>query len=188
MSVITALAAGTAVAGAGVAAAGTIAQGNAAVDAAKQEQRQLNQMAAEQKAVATRDAASADRKTRELLSRAQAVAAASGGNANDPTVLQIMGDIAAEGSVQSREALRQGWEQGNSLEYKGKVGVEAAKTSRKLGVYTATGQVLSGISDAFAKYGAGMPSGGSGGSAPSGGMPTADYNWWQEPGYRQPRI
>lgn len=165
----------TAAAGGGLAAAGTIAAGNAAVDAAKQEQKQLNQMAAEERAVASRQKAAVDLRTRQLISRGQAVAAASGAGATDPTVMQIMGGIVEEGEVQKAEAMRQGTEAGKGLEYKGRVGVAGAKASRGLGYMTAGGQVLSGVGDAFSKYGAGLEV-----SQPSGGkLPSADYNWWQ---------
>lgn len=167
----------TAAAGGGLAAAGTIAAGNAAVDAAKQEQKQLNQMAAEERAVASRQKAAADLRTRQLISRGQAVAAASGGGATDPTVMEIMGGLVEEGEVQKAEAMRQGIEAGKGLEYRGKVGVSNAKTNRKLGYMTAGGQVLSGMGDAFSKYGAGLDLTKTGSK-----MPSADYNWWQTAG------
>lgn len=163
------IAALTAIAGGGLAAAGTIAAGNAAADAARQEQKQLNQMAAEERAVASRNKAAVDLRTRQLLSRGQAVAAASGGMATDPTVLQLMSGITTEGEVQKAEAMRQGIEAGKSLEYKGRLGVAAAKTNQKIGYLTAGGQVLSGISDAFSKYGAGLES--------------KPPDWWQSPPY-----
>lgn len=167
----------SAVAGGGLAAAGTIAAGNAAADAARQEQKQLNQMAAEERAVASRQKAAVDLRTRQLLSRGQAVAAASGAGATDPTVMEIMGGIVEEGEVGKAEAMRQGLEAGKGLEYKGRVGVAGAKTNKRLGYLTAGGQVLSGVGDAFSKYGAGLDL-----KKPTGsGMPSADYNWWQSP-------
>jgi len=173
----------SAAAGGGLAAAGTIAAGNAAADAARQEQKQLNQMAAEERAVASRQKAAVDLRTRQVLSRAQAVAAASGAGATDPTVMQIMSGITTEGEVQKAEAMRQGNESAKGLEYKGRVGVAAAKTNQRLGYLTAGGQVLSGVGDAFSKYGAGLDK-----KPAGGGIPTADYNWWQTPnenyGYR----
>lgn len=159
----------TAAAGGGLAAAGTIAAGNAAADAARQEQKQLAQMAAEERAVSSRKKAAVDLRTRQLLSRGQAVAAASGGGATDPTVMQIMGGIVEEGEVQKAEAMRQGIEAGKSLEYKGRLGVATAKTNKKLGYLTAGGQVLSAVGDAYSKYGAGLEIQKGGGG-----------NWWQD--------
>jgi len=162
----------SAAAGGGLAAVGTLAAGNAAADAARQEQKQLNQMAAEERAVASRNKAAVDLRKRQLLSRGQAVAAASGAGATDPTVLEMMGDIETEGEVQKAEAMRQGIEAGKSLEYRGRLGVATANTNQRLGYLTAGGQVLSGVGDAFSKYGAGLE------SKPGG---SADYNWWQSP-------
>jgi hypothetical protein len=136
---------------------------------AKNEQMQLNHMAGEERAAATRDMAAKQKEVSLLLSRQQAVAASSGAGATDPTVLELAGDLAREGSVQKRELGRQGLEKGQMLDYRGKVGVKMAKAEGKMLKASAMGNMIGGVigglgdmlgSGAFDKYG-------------GGGMPTA---------------
>lgn len=141
-----------------VGAMGTIAQAKANVAAAQAEQVQLGQMAAERRAVASRDAQAKSKEKDTLLSRGQAVAADSGGGATDPTVMELAGDIAKQGSVQSRELFRQGAEEGRMLQYKGQLGVSTAKASQRMAYLGAAGQVLGGFTSAFQNYGQGLPS------------------------------
>jgi hypothetical protein len=161
------------VASAGIGIMGANAQAKFMEAQAKNEQLQMNHMAGEERAAASRDAQAKDREASLLLSRQQAVAAASGAGATDPTVLELAGDVAREGSVQKRELMRVGLEKGQMLEYKGKVGVQMAKAEGKMlkagAIGNAIGGVLGGLgsfagefsgSGAFAKYG-------------GGGMPTA---------------
>lgn len=137
-------------------AVGTIAAGRQAVGAARAEQAQLDRMAEERLAIASRNKAAADLKTRQTLSRVQAVAAASGGTATDPTVLQIMAGIDKAGALEAAEAWRQGAEEGANLRFRGKVGVAGAKANQSLSYLTASGQLLSGWGDAFSRYGSGL--------------------------------
>lgn len=142
------ISAGTALASAGLGAAGTIAQGNAQYAAAKAEQKNLNQMAAEEVAVSSRNAAAKEREAKLLQSRGQAVAAASGGGATDPTVLDIVGGIARDANVQERDLLRTGQVKANDLVYKGKVGVSTARENRSISRILAGAQVAEGVSKA----------------------------------------
>src|SRR4051812_33157911 len=100
------------VAGAGISAVSTIMGGNAAADAGEAQARAQRQQAAdnatalefkaqqedqgaqESRAAAQRQALEKGRQTRLLLSTLQARAAASGGGASDPGVLDIAGKIA----------------------------------------------------------------------------------------------
>lgn len=141
----------------GLAAAGSIAQSNAALAAAKAEAGFAEAKASDEMAVSQRKAMQKMKETRFLMSRGQAVAAASGGKATDPTVLDIMGGIAKEGNVASRELMREGEEAANMTRWQGKMGVSTAKTNQGLSYLQATGQLMSGVSDAFKIYGAGIP-------------------------------
>lgn len=161
ITLMAAISAGTALASGGIAAAGTIAQGNAALEVAKAERKQLARMASEEMAVATRDASSKAKEADLLKSRGQAVAAASGGTATDPTVLEIMGNISRDANVQVRDVLRTGQVKADDLMYRGRVGVNTAKTNRSLSRLAATGQVIGAVGDAFSKYGQGAPTSGS---------------------------
>jgi hypothetical protein len=158
ITLMAAISAGTALASGGIAAAGTIAQGNAQLEIAKAERKQLARMAAEELAVATRGAETKNKEVQGLKSRVQAVSASSGGMATDNSVLEVVGNIAKEGNVQTRDILRQGQVRGDDLMYRGRVGVNSAKLNRDLSRLTATGQVISAAGDAFSKYGQGLPS------------------------------
>ena len=88
-------------AGAGISAMGTIAAGNAAAQAGEAGQasqyyraKQEEMAATESRASAQRSAFEQRRKGKFLLSTLQARAAASGGGADDETVLDLAGDIA----------------------------------------------------------------------------------------------
>jgi hypothetical protein len=174
ITLMAAISAGTALAAGGIGAAGTIAQGNAALEAAKAERKQLNRMASEEMAVASRDASEKAREARLLQSRGQAVAASSGGMATDATVLELAGNIAKDANVQTRDLLRTGQVKADDLLYRGNVGVETARTNRKLSRLAAGGQIISAVGQAsgaaapaFEKYGQGAPSSG-----------TSAKSWW----------
>lgn len=182
---ISAVSAGASLAAGGIGAAGTIAQGNAALAAAKNERAQMNRIASEELAAATREAEAKNREVKGLQSRVQAVAASSGGRATDDTVLNILGNIAKEGNVQTRDILRTGQVKADDLMYRGRVGVSAARQNRGLSRWMAAGQMIGAVGEAagaFAKYG---------GGAPKGDAPTTDYGmpWYaQEYGYKAPKI
>jgi hypothetical protein len=161
---------------------GSVAQANAMKQQAKAESIQLGQMAAEERAVASRDAQSKNKEGRILLSRQQAVAAASGGGATDPTVLELAGDIGRETSVQRRELMRQGKEKGRNLEYKAKMGLWSANANSKMTILGGIGnmiggigQGLGGLAGAYGKYGGGGPS-----VAPSQQMPPTIPPWYYQ--------
>lgn len=63
------------------------------------EAKQMEIAAGQQQAIAQRAAQEELRKAELLQSRAIAVAAASGAGASDPTIMKIIGDIAAEGQL-----------------------------------------------------------------------------------------
>lgn len=165
------------VASGALAAAGSIAQANAAEAAAKAQMQFAEAKAADERAVAGRKAAMKAKETRLLMSRAQAVASASGGKATDPTVLELMGGIAKEGDVASRELMRQGEEAANMTRWQGKMGVATAKTNTGLSYLQATGQLMSGVSDAFKIYGQGIPKPSAASNTPTDAT-SSDYGWW----------
>lgn len=170
--------AAAAIGSAGLAGAATIAQGNAEYAAAKAQQDNLNKMASEELAVATRAADQKARETKLLQSRGQAVAAASGGGALDPTVMEIAGNVARDANVQERDLLRTGQVKANDLMYQGAVNVANAKANRGLSRLVAGGQIAGGVADAlstgasaYAKYGGSGPA-----SAP--GSPSTGSDVW----------
>ena len=105
--------------------------------AAEFEARQADYLAGQVKAVSQREAFEQRKGAALLASRALAVAAGSGAGSSDPTVVDIIGNIYAEGAYRSALALYEGEEQ-----------------ARSLGV-TATARRLSGKSGASAALGTG---------------------------------
>ncbi len=77
---------------------------------------QLRINAGQAQAASQVDAEDVQRRTDLLTSRALAVAAASGGGASDPTVVNLMSGIAAEGAYRKAVALYRGDEEARSLE------------------------------------------------------------------------
>lgn len=153
--------------GAALSAGGAIAEGasqaNALNATAKAEERRAN----EEKAAAQRVAIQRQREARVLLSRQQAVAAASGGTATDPTVLDLVGDTAAEGDYQKDTALYEGNVRAAGLLDQAAIDRARARQARFAGFINAGSTMLNGLSSVgqFQK----KPSGGRGGY----GMPTA---------------
>lgn len=86
--------------GTAVSAAGTLAAGAAQKSASEFQAKQLEQQAAEEKAAAQREADRVKKERDFVLSRQQAVAAASNLGALDETVLDLAGDVAQEAAFQ----------------------------------------------------------------------------------------
>ena len=147
-------------AGTVISALGSMRSGDAAAEAGADQQRlaefqaaQLEQNAKQQIAVGQRQSAEDLRQSRLLQSRAIAVAAASGGGAMDPTVLNIIGGIdaaghyAAESSIyNAKETARGMKDQAKALRYSGGQAAEAGKVARLGSRMSAFSTVLSGYS------------------------------------------
>ena len=77
----------------------------------------MEQSAGQERAAAQRATLEQQRQGRLVGSRAQAVAAASGGGALDPSVVNLMGDLDNEASFRAATALYQGESAARGLEY-----------------------------------------------------------------------
>lgn len=129
-----------------------LSYGEQAQDAAAFQAAQLRQNAGQALAQAQRDAYFEQRKTDYVMSAALASAAASGGGASDPTVVNILSQISAEGAYRKASALYGGEDrsrmfklQADSAEYAG----EAANTA-------AIGRAIGSGIDAAASLAGGM--------------------------------
>src|SRR3990172_2605978 len=91
--------------GTAVSTVGQIQAGNAARKSANFQAAQMNQQAGQERATSQRAAIEQRRAARIAASRATALAAASGGGATDPTVLNILGDIKTEGEYNALSAM-----------------------------------------------------------------------------------
>ncbi|MGA0595602.1 hypothetical protein [Enterovirga sp. CN4-39] len=120
-------------------------QAEAAARAQEMEAAALEREAAEKQAAAQRQAITEGRKTDLVLSRTQALAAASGGGATDPTVLDIMGDAAGQGAYNSAAAIYEGAAQARGLEERAELSRFRARESRRAAGPAAAAAILSGI-------------------------------------------
>ena len=136
------------------------------------EAKQLETRAIQDVAVAQRSAQEEQRRSRIIQSRALALAAASGGSASDPTVVNIISDLAGEGAYRSAVAMYEGEDQARTdrmaaaaARYEGAGLTQSAQSVQRSANYATAGTVFSSVGSMYGKYG--MPSS----SIPSGGTP-----------------
>lgn len=139
-------------------AGGTIAGANAQAGQLKSEATQLDALAGTDRASAQRTGSEQKRQARLLQSRALAVAAASGGGASDPTVINILSRLEGEGEYRSLVALYEGEEVARSKEAQASARRKEAKNVKRAGYLSAAGKVLEGGATMFTRFGGGGPS------------------------------
>jgi hypothetical protein len=159
-------------AGAVLSTVGTIVSANDAASAARAEGKQAQQVgdwqAAQARQAAGQERASAQRQAelsrkegRLAVSRARALAAGSGGGANDPTVQRIYGDLSSQAEMNAMNALWEGEEsatglemQAGAAEFEGSAANQAGKIKsrayRRAGYIGAAGNMLSSSSGILA--------------------------------------
>lgn len=125
-----------------VSGVGTIAAGVAQNNAAKFEAAQMEQKAKEEVAASQRDAIAKRREGEILNSRAQALAAASGGGAGTdaPTIVKLMGQTAGEADYNAQTAMYGGYSRAAGLR-------DSAKARRASGKASLLGSVIGGFGD-----------------------------------------
>lgn len=140
-------------------AAGTVISANQQRNAGIQSQMnadfeasQMERQAGQELAVSQRQAEQARRESRYAQSRAQAVAAASGAGATDPTVVNLIGGIEKEGEYNALTALYNGQQNADALRTGGSIKRQTGKAYRSAGNTNAFATVLSGASS-MARYG-----------------------------------
>ena len=87
-----------------------------------------------------------------IASRALAVAAASGGGADDPTVNKIIADIKGEGAYRAAVAMYEGESQAQNLRLEGKLAKEAGDEAYKQTKITGLGSLLETGASMYSKY------------------------------------
>lgn len=129
--------------GAIVSAGGTIASGAAAKNAADFEASQMEMKAQEERAAAQREAQQKKREGALVMSRQQAVAAASGGGAGTdaPTIVRLMTDTAREAEFGANSVLYGGESRARGL-------VDSAKGRRISGRASLLGSTIGGFGQA----------------------------------------
>lgn len=151
--------AGMQIAGQLIQAGGTIMGGMAANDAAKAEAKQLEQAAGQERAKAQRVAENERRRGEFAQSRGQALAAASGGDALDPTVLDVQGGIFHESEYNALMGLQTGEERARGLEYEAKNRRHQGKQAKMMSYIDAASTALGAGGSLMQKYGQGGPPG-----------------------------
>lgn len=140
MAIILPMVAGT------IGAAGTIMEGNEARAGSKFEAAQLKAQADQEIGLAGEKAAEKAREAKLANSRNLAVAAASGAGAADPTVLQIMGDVEAQGIHNSLTEMFKGQTRRADLLSEANARKFAGKNAQTAGYLGAAGTLVEGIS------------------------------------------
>lgn len=140
------------------------AAANSSVKNAKFEADQLNRQAGQERAASQRQAIEEKRAANKAINRAKLLAASSGAGATDPDIINIVGNIAAEGEYNALARLYTGEETARGLEdqaaaviYNGKSEAAGYKSYAKAYKSAATGEgigtLLSGGVSFFEKYG-----------------------------------
>lgn len=141
------------VAGAGMSAAGTIIGANSEAKALRSQANQLEAQAGLTRATSQREAMN-DRRNAELVgSRGLALAAASGGGADDPTVVNMLADIAGEGEYRALTALYNGDQEALGMEAQAKANRKGAKATKTAALFKAGGTILSAGESMYDRYG-----------------------------------
>jgi hypothetical protein len=135
--------------------AGQIGAGYAASRSADSEARQLKRAAKMTRGSAQREAIEERRQARLLMSRGQAVAAASGGGASDVSVVNTLADVAAEGEYRALTALWEGEERATGMEKAASARVSEGRAGALAGFMGGASSLLTGAAegDWFKKYG-----------------------------------
>ena len=149
--------------GVGMQIAGAITGGNAAASAGRAQQaaaeyaaKQLDVNAGQSQAASQQAAIEEARRSALLQSRALAVAGASGAGALDPTVLKIIGGIAAEGELASETQIYQGNEraraqrdQAAATRYEGQQRAIAGEAARRAAYLSSVGTIIGASSKSW---------------------------------------
>jgi hypothetical protein len=142
-----------------VSAAGTLLGGASEKGAAKSQALQLEQQAGQDRASAQRAAIDQRRSARYMQSRVQALAAASGGGASDPTIINLQNNIDAAGEYSALTAMYEGEDAARGKEYGAQVARKTGKAAATASYLKAGSTLLAGASSWYDKYGGGGPSG-----------------------------
>lgn len=133
-------------AGTALSAAGAIAEGNFQEAMGEAQAKASEREASEQRAASQREAIQRSREARLVLSRQQAVAAASGAGPTDTTIMGLMGEAAAAGQFNTASAIYEGESRGRALEDDAALSRFRGKQAKLASFINAGSTVLSGIS------------------------------------------
>lgn len=132
---------------AGATIIGGISQNNVAKSQAKAMEIEANQ----RRASAQRQAVEKSREANLIMSRQQALAAASGSGASDPTVIDLMERTAGEGAYQASTIRYGGEEEGRGLQNQASF-TRAEGRNRMFGSFIDAGSTMLGGINSWQKY------------------------------------
>lgn len=139
--------------GTGVQVLGTLQAGREAEARANYEAEVQEQQADEAYAASQRDAAETYRKGRIMLGDQRAAIAASGGSLTDPSVIDIMGDTAAEIDLAARTDIYKGEQQARGYNDAAVNSRATGRSARSASFIGAAGGLFSGISNMYSRFG-----------------------------------
>jgi hypothetical protein len=145
------------IAGTAMSSIGSIFAGNAAKNSADAEAVQLRAKAAARRGEAQAGAVDARRQSQLMQSRALALTAAGGGSVADPSVVNYMGTVKAEGEYAALSRLYEGYDEAGGLDYAAATRENEGKAARALGYSRGITTALSGAESLYSKYGAPPP-------------------------------
>lgn len=140
-----------------VSAVGTIAAGSAQNASAEFQAKQLDQQAAEEKAASQREAARVKKERDFILSRQQAVAAASNLGALDETVQDLAGDVVQEGAFQERMVRYGGDERAKGRRMQAAAARMEGAAAKTGSYFSAGGTILGGLGSFASDYSRSAP-------------------------------
>jgi hypothetical protein len=134
---------------AAVKAAGTIAAGNSAMAGAEYKKAQYDQAATEARAAGQRQAFEKKRETKLVQSKLLANAAASGGGADDPSIIALGKDIAGRGEYLALNEFYKGENRARGLEDAGNATLMEGRAAKKGATLAALGTIIGGAGGLF---------------------------------------
>ncbi len=138
-------------AGSGISALGQINQANAAASADRASAAALAIRAGQDAAAGEQTQIARERQSQLVLSRAQALAAASGGGATDPSVITGEENLAQQGEYNAQTGLYEGLAQARADTLQQQIDLFNAQQKEAAGPIAAFGTLLSGIGGFYDK-------------------------------------
>ena len=131
--------------GAGVQSYANVLAGRESLSAAKVQAGQLRRSAGTMRAASQRDAADLRRRKDMVSSRARAVMAAQGGSLDDPTAVDLLAGIEAEGELQALNRLWVGEDQARGYEDAATSTIAEGRAARTGGYISAAATLMTGV-------------------------------------------
>jgi hypothetical protein len=141
------------IAGSVMSAVGALQQGQAAKSAADYNSTIATQNSAIARQNAADKARQADRETYLRLGSIRANQGASGGNSGEGSVLDVIGDVAAQSELERQQIIYQGELQARGYQNEATLDTFSGETQQKASYWKAGSELLSGASKAYSASG-----------------------------------